>query len=121
MNLQLKEFDNFSGIIEGGLPVKMLLVNIECKNEQEMETFMNSPAAIVGKYLCIRLRDETVIRIIDLTGQKGRESIEEKNLKGIQESEFVEPHAYRTIDIQGMLEAVKNPYDPHVLTLRALR
>ena len=99
----------------------MLLVNIECKNEQEMETYMNSPAAIVGKYLCIRLRDETVIRIIDLSGQKGRESIEEKNLKGIQESEFVEPHAYRTIDIQGMLEAVKNPYDPHVLTLRALR
>ena len=37
---------------------------------------MNSPASIVGKYLCMRLPDETTIRIIDLSGQKGRESVE---------------------------------------------
>ena len=77
----------------------MLLVNIECKNEAQMEKYVNSQATIVGKYLCIRVGDETVIRIIDLSGQKGREVIESRNLKGIQQSEQVEEHGYRTINI----------------------
>ena len=49
-----------------------------------MEKYVNSQAAIVGKYLCMRVGDETVIRIIDLSGQKGREVIESRNLSGIQ-------------------------------------
>ena len=54
-----------------------------------MRDYINTEACIVGKYLCMRVRDEKFIRIIDLSGRKGREAIVARDLSGIQESDHV--------------------------------
>ena len=86
-----------------------------------MKNYMNSEACIAGKYLCMRVKDEKFIRIIDLSGRKGREAIVARDLSGIQESDHVQEHQYRMIDIKGMLESVKDPNDPNNVSLKALR
>ena len=54
-----------------------------------MKDYINAEACIAGKYLCMRVKDEKFIRIIDLSGRKGREAIVARDLSGIQESDHV--------------------------------
>ena len=104
-----------------GQPLEMLLVNIACQSLAQMESFLSAQACLAGKYLCMRVADENVVRIVDLTGRKGRGIRNDPQLKAVQESGRAEWHGYRTIKIQGMLEAMQGAGGPGQVGLRALR